>query len=372
MKSFSFSCALLCLSFVVAQPVLAQDEGRHFIKDTVTIDMSDLPQDQRQEFIDSLNRLPNYTGADSRSIEQQRRDSEDPRSGYYGAPVPEPEGTGFFREAGSFAYGVYYGNDLEPVRQRPSRGQFSFSPYVGTGFSIYGMAFEEYQFSETIRIGETTISPLAGTRIDSQSQNFGDVFYPKISIGGEFGLGLSRNTEIYGGISYAFAQSMSFDAFSFSGPADVSNGGVINMVDRNDEIRGQFSDYHSFYLGTGVRRFINPEKRLTPFVSASVGVKFVSAIDLALELNGVDLGNDDNADSSYYNQSTTFQLGLGAGLLYDVNDRLSVGLETGLHYNGSLTADDSALSGGAQGLNDWSTDLSIPIMATARINFMPD
>ncbi len=258
-------------------------------------------------------------------------------------------------------------------RARPSRGQFSFSPYVGTGFSVYGMAFEEAQFDGPIRIGEITISPQLNTRITSNAQNFGDAYYPKISFGGEFGYGLSRKTEIYGGLSYSLAQSRSFDAFSFSGPAGLTTpSGSYGMLGSSDEIRGQFSDYHSFYIGAGARRFINPEKQLTPFVSASFGVKFVNPIDLSLSLNDKMIGNDDNAYANFFNQSTTYTLGLGAGFLYDVNDHLSIGLETGLHYSGGLSADDSGLGGGAQDLNDWSTDLSIPIMASARINFVPD
>lgn len=342
MKNYSFWGFALSLVFSYSGPALAQ-----YIPDTGSISLFETSEEQRLETGNSESPERDYYVAQSGNGDSPFTDRLLPRD-----DVDDALGA-------------------SSLRSRPSRGQFAFSPYVGTGFSIYGMAFEEDTFDQHFQIGEIEFIPMGMTRIDSHSQNFGDVFYPKLSLGGELAFGLSRHTEIYGGISYSFAEGRSFNAFSFSGPAEISDGGGMTSVDSGDEVRGMFTDYHSLYIGAGARRFFSPEKRLTPYASASFGVKFVNAIDLGLSLNDNELGNEDNEYANFFNQSTTFGLGLGVGFLYDVNDNFSIGLETGLHYSGGLSADDSSLSGGAQGLNDWSTDLSIPIMASARINFTP-
>ena len=217
---------------------------------------------------------------------------------------------------------------------------------VGTSFSV----------------GKNLITPsrtnnVAGTDFDSLS--FGDAYETGIrsELGGSYALSPNRKVTLLG--HYVEADG-----------AGSHNLGTID----GQQLTGSVSDYKAYGAELGLRQYFNPLKAplvnsIRPYVEARGGVSRVGDIDLQnAQLGGAAFSAD---DTPLYRNSW---VGTAAGLVgveTPLTRYTTIGLETGIRYQGGLKSDTSVLAPGSAlgGLNNNRGRYSVPVTLRGRYRF---
>lgn len=152
--------------------------------------------------------------------------------------------------------------------------------------------------------------------------------------------------------------------FTFqSADADLVRLGDIGP----SSLYAQYSDYHSFGLDFGYRRYLPLENRnLRAFAEASIGAAFIDSINVqfaAPQSNAV-FGTTD-----FYDQAAAFTWNLGGGILFHVTESLDVSAQVGLRGVSGLSEVDQLTGTGLGDINDDSGRLTFPIIAGVRYKF---
>ena len=92
---------------------------------------------------------------------------------------------------------------------------------------------------------------------------------------------------------------------------------------------GQYSDYQSFSLDVGLRKYGRLESSVRPYAEGSIGLGFVDKVDVELVAPQAGLRQD---ATDFYDQTTAFTLAGNAGLLWNVSERIGVFGQIGLRY----------------------------------------
>ncbi len=143
------------------------------------------------------------------------------------------------------------------------------------------------------------------------------------------------------------------------------DGGSIGTSE-GSRVTATIDDYSDFALLAGVRREFLQPSRLHPYAGFEAGVRFVD--DLSVRLASDSFGR--TGDLPFYDSTTVFTAEITFGVSYDLTNAFRIGLETGLRYQGSLDADDSALARFGLGGFNTSEDLYfIPLLLTGSWSF---
>jgi len=241
-------------------------------------------------------------------------------------------------------------------RGRPVPGRFSLSPSGGTSFTIGGEFVKQMSFEDSLDIATTSLT----ATISNDSFDFDDVFeIPKI-FGLSFGYGVSDSTELFSKIQYtrASAETITIAQFDLSG----TFGGVA--VSAGEAIGGKFDDYKEWSYTIGARHYINRFEKLSPFISIEAGVGHVDEIELDIFTSG---GNID--EISFYSDSWTPKVGIGAGISYEINKEVSFNVESGVGYQAALNADDDDWGYGYKDVNNSGERWSVPLMFGFKVRW---
>lgn len=130
-----------------------------------------------------------------------------------------------------------------------------------------------------------------------------------------------------------------------------------------DLLKGDLDDYEAYGLEVGLRQYFLPKavpvlKSVRPYVEGRLGAARIDDIGLtnvqSTTVNGV---STDLADIDLYDSGWT---PTGAGLIgveTPLFDRMTLGLETGVRYNGDLDSAGSFIQGDSG--NKWSVPVSL-------------
>lgn len=193
-----------------------------------------------------------------------------------------------------------------------------------------------------------------------------------------YGLRVGRACErgrIYLGFEYTEASA---------GTVEMGNTMEVGGIPVPDDpiIMGNFGDYSDYALVLGVERNLfrgncdpkNPVglSRLRPWVGAQIGIRFVDGISATTHL--LDLGGQaipgSGATMELYDDSVVFTAAFTLGLAYDLTDRITIGVETGLRYQTALDdVDDDLGPMGFGSANDDGDLLAVPVLGTVAIKF---
>ena len=135
---------------------------------------------------------------------------------------------------------------------------------------------------------------------------------------------------------------------------------------------GDVSDYDSYGVELGLRQYALPIKAplirsMRPYVEGRVGVAHVDNIGLT----NVTRGGVNAADIGLY-ENTWVPTGAGLiGIETPVFNRFTMGVETGIRYNGDLKTDRSSLAPGTAfaGANSGGDKWSVPVTLRGRYRF---
>lgn len=207
---------------------------------------------------------------------------------------------------------------------------------------------------------------------------FDDVYENAATYGLRVGRACER-TRIYVGFEYTEAAGEQAEI------GDILNGNGFNnhYLKVDPTIVADFSDYSDYGLVLGFERDLfsggkqcvkNPVtvSRFRPWVGAQIGIRFVDGISASTHL--VDLGGSvvpgSDATIDLYDDSVVFTAALTLGIAYDITDRISIGVESGLRYQTGLDEiDDDLDTLGFGAANDDSDALAIPVLGTVAIKF---
>ncbi len=256
------------------------------------------------------------------------------------------------------AFLLFLSPALADNRRRPVAGRLSVVPKIGTDLTIGGKFLNAAIISEAFTVGSVSIT----ASISGDSQDFDDVYHTPIAGGLNLNYGLADHTEVFLGINYLTAEARAFDAATIN----VTGTFAGTTVSVAAPISGKFDDYHEIGLNIGARHFFNRFGALSPYVSFEGGIKRTDKIELEWSIAGETI-----SDISFYDESWTPNVGLGAGISYEVRDNISVGVETGLHYDFEMNDDDTDWRGGLdyEDVNNAGEKWSMPFVFTIKVKF---
>jgi hypothetical protein len=128
---------------------------------------------------------------------------------------------------------------------------------------------------------------------------------------------------------------------------------------------GQYSDYQSFTLDVGLRRYGRFDS-VRPYAEGTIGIGFVDKTDVELVAPQANLRLD---ATDFYDQTTAFALGGNVGLLWDMSERLGVFTQIGLRYVTGMSEVDDLVGTGLDTINDKSARWTMPFLVGVRAGF---
>jgi hypothetical protein len=129
---------------------------------------------------------------------------------------------------------------------------------------------------------------------------------------------------------------------------------------------GDYTDYESTSLDFGLRRYGRVNTSLRPYAEGSIGIGFISDIDLELAAPQANLTTVAN---NFYQSTTAFSWALHAGLLWDISNRLGGFAQLGLRYVSGLADVDNIVGVGLESINDDSSRWTLPFLIGVRVGF---
>ena len=260
------------------------------------------------------------------------------------------------------------------VRQLPEQGKFSITPEVGTFFDRDGNLVDGD--AAIASIGSSGLPQIAGIVVSTgliakaEDQGFDDAYDTPVSVGFTLNYGLSSSSEVFGRLQYTQASAEKFDLLTFRTAGSINSGPVNGNppaiapipVAIGDVLRGEFDDYEEYGVDIGYRYFFTTDNHFKPFASISGGVRMVESLKLEyFAPTGESIGK-----ARFYDDSTVFSAGFGAGFRYELSPTVALGLETGVSYQDKLD-DENLGGGGPDGLNDGGDRLQIPLYIGVNI-----
>jgi hypothetical protein len=134
----------------------------------------------------------------------------------------------------------------------------------------------------------------------------------------------------------------------------------------SSRLYGQYSDYQSFGLDVGLRRYANAGRAIRPYGEGYIGLGFVDKTDITLAAPQANVQFDAN---DFYDQTTAFTFGINAGLLWEVRQQMGVYGQLGFRYVTGMSEVDDFVGTGLDSVNDDSARWTIPFVVGVQFRF---
>lgn len=186
------------------------------------------------------------------------------------------------------------------------------------------------------------------TSVDAKSSR--DIFDTGFGWRGGVGYGVARKVELFGEFAWNKAEA-----------SELSVGNVASL-----DLRAAFGDYKSYGMDGGMRFHFVPDARVSPYVGARGGLRWVDAIPgtFSVPAAGVTLPN-----TPFFDDSLVPVLGGDVGVLIAATSRISFGVEAGLRYHTKLSDIEGLAGTGLENLNDAGAGWSAPISGVVQFRF---
>jgi hypothetical protein len=180
-------------------------------------------------------------------------------------------------------------------------------------------------------------------------------------------------SDVYGNsIDWHFGGGYALNSDSEIHGAFIYQSTTANLVRLGDlgpsSLYGQFSDYKSWALDVGYRRYVPlssvPGARL--YAEGTIGIADVQRINVvfAAPQSGLITENGD-----FYDGTAAFTWGIGVGLLFPIAEQVDFNTQIGLRHVSGLSDVDQFLGTSLDAINNNSSRLSLPIIVGVRFRF---
>jgi Outer membrane protein beta-barrel domain len=129
---------------------------------------------------------------------------------------------------------------------------------------------------------------------------------------------------------------------------------------------GQYSDYKSFSLDVGYRRYLLVGSSLRPYAEALAGLAWVDRIDLQLAAPRANVVFN---QMDFYDATAALTWNLNVGVLFPIADRLDLNGQFGLRHVGGLAQVDQFVGTGLENINHDTGRLTFPLRVGVRLRF---
>jgi hypothetical protein len=181
--------------------------------------------------------------------------------------------------------------------------------------------------------------------------SYGDVYGTGIELRFGGGWALNNNTEVRGMFIWQSAD------------ADLVRLGDFGQ----SSLYAQYSDYKSFGLDVGLRRYIPlSSSSFRAYAEATIGIADVNRINVQFAAPQSQLIAN---NTDFYDGTASFTWSIGAGVLFPIASKLDFNAQLGLRHVGGLAQVDQLVGTGLDDLNDNSARLTFPIIVGVRFRF---
>jgi hypothetical protein len=149
-------------------------------------------------------------------------------------------------------------------------------------------------------------------------------------------------------------QSLDADFVTPMGDIGVSN------------LYAQFSDYQTFSLDVGLRRYFPLREKIDIYGEGTIGIGFIDRLNVTLVAPGANLAG---FTSDFYDQTAAFVAGGNVGVLFRYGDRLGFFGQVGLRWTSGLTEVDDLAGTGLEDINNKSSRWTFPMVVGVRYQF---
>ena len=144
--------------------------------------------------------------------------------------------------------------------------------------------------------------------------------------------------------------------------ADLTPIGEIGAA----RLYGQYTDYQSFALDVGVRRYREASSTVRTYGEGTVGLGFVDKTDMTLVAPQV---NFTRKLTDFYDQTVAFTLGGNVGVLVQTGPRIGFFGQVGIRYVTGMASVDDLVGTGLESINDKSGRWTMPLVFGVRARF---
>ena len=200
-------------------------------------------------------------------------------------------------------------------------------------------------------INSGALGTLQGQAVAILPQSYGDVYGTGIDL--RFGGGYSLNnvSEVRGMFIYQTAD------------ADLVRLGDLGP----SSLYGQDSDYKSFALDLGYRRYMPlSQSKVRLYGEGTLGVGFINRINLQLTAPQSNLVVN---NTDFYDGTAAFTWSVGAGVLFPVAEKVDFNVQLGLRHVSGMAEVDSLRGTDLDDVNNDSGRLTFPIVVGLRFRF---
>jgi Outer membrane protein beta-barrel domain len=209
---------------------------------------------------------------------------------------------------------------------------------VGTAPSING------------NVNSGAIGTLQGQAVAILPNAYGDVYGTGIGLHFGGGYVLDDRSELRGVFTYQSAD------------ADLVRLGDIGP----SSLYAQYSDYKSFGLDVGYRRYFGGGRAVRPYGEASLGAAWVDRINVrfAAPQSNIVFNSTD-----FYDSTAAFTWNVTFGLLFRLAERTDLNAQLGLRHVGGLSQVDQFAGTGLESINNDTARLTFPVTVGVRFRF---
>ena len=130
---------------------------------------------------------------------------------------------------------------------------------------------------------------------------------------------------------------------------------------------GQYSDYVSFGLDLGYRRYVPlTNTKFRVYGEGTLGIAFIDEINVLLSAPQSNLVLD---ETDFYDRTAAFTWSINVGMLFPVASKLDLNAQVGLRHVSGLSEVDQLVGTGLEEINNDSSRLTFPIVIGVRFRF---
>jgi len=130
---------------------------------------------------------------------------------------------------------------------------------------------------------------------------------------------------------------------------------------------GQYSDYVTFGLDLGYRRYVPlSNTKFRVYGEGTLGLAFIDEINVLLSAPQSNLVTD---QTDFYDRTAAFTWGINFGMLFPVAKKIDLNGQIGLRHVSGLSEVDQLVGTGLEAINDDSSRLTFPIVIGVRFRF---
>ena len=200
-------------------------------------------------------------------------------------------------------------------------------------------------------INSSAIGTLNDQVVVIKSNTYEEVYGTGLHLRFGGGYALNTLTELTG--TFIF-QSLDADQVVPMGDIGVSN------------LYGKYTDYQTFGLDVGLRRYLNLSPRFQPYGEGTIGIGFVDKTDITLVAPGANLTGEAN---DFYDQTAAWAMGLNLGMLIKSGGKIDFYGQLGFRWMSGMDAVDDFEGTGLETINDKSSRWTLPFVGGVRLRF---